>query len=580
MINYFTSTTDSPKHKACFCGRQTDIRSITNWITNGKNIAIIGETRIGKTFLRYILRDICTGNHVEYFKDMIDCGLASQLAYTHGVLSKVNVIDLSLHTVREGELFYTFLAEELVDLHLLKGPLSSEIMPVRLLKQLIRKEVIPNLKETNNKLVIILDEFDVILEYSNALEVLGLLKEISEEFECVSLLILGWRGILDRIRDKYNGYESTFADCIEKKIYLSPFALEDAKTLIDCLAHYPFAANYNENVINGIFLLTGGRPNFIQYTCDLLINNQDKFDIATTDFLKFADEVADCIYQDTSVRKVIESIWCSGFNTETELLAYVAHYPGSTLSNIKSFFSKFRDFEINDCINRLVKYGLFDVQTEDKTFIKGLLIEKWGKSRKENPVVTYSRQKIEDEYTNIQSFSHVEWTPPTDDKGFNAIILKLIHEYRHNVEQKKGTKLLWLADKPAPEEHAQILFDVIADQYAKLADIVIDREIETGRGPVDFKFSKGHKFQAHLEVKRATSTQLEHGLKKQLPTYLAADKVENGYYLVICYVESDFVKANELIKEAESLSTTLNINLQVAAIKAYKKFESASKVTD
>lgn len=580
MINYFTSTTDSPKHKACFCGRQTDIRSITDWITNGKNIAVIGETRIGKTFLRYILRDICTGTHVEYSKNMIDCGLASQLADTHGELSKVNVIDLSLHTVREGELFYTFLAEELVDLHFLKGPLSAEIMPVRLLKQLIRKEVIPRLKETNNKLVIILDEFDVVLEYSNALEVLGLLKEISEEFDCVSLLILGWRGILDRIRDKYNGYESTFADCIEKKIYLSPFSFEDSKKLVDCLAHYPFASNYNENVLNGIFMLTGGRPNFIQYTCDFLISNQEKFDIATIDSCKFADEIADCIYKDTSVRKVIESIWCSGFNTETELLAYVAHYPGSTLSNIRSFFRKYRDFEINDCINRLVKYGLFDVQAEDKTFIKGLLIEKWGKTRKENPVVTYSRQKVEDEYTNNQSFCYVEWNPPTDDDSFNVIILKLIDEYRHNVEQKKGTKLLWLSDKPAPEEHAQILFDVIADQYAKLADIIIDREIETGRGPVDFKFSRGHKFQAHLEVKRATSTKLEHGLSKQLPTYLAADKVKNGYYLVICYVDSDFVKASELIKEAESLSTTLKINLQVAAIKAYKKFESASKVTD
>lgn len=580
MINYFTSTTDSPKHKTCFCGRQTDIRSITDWITNGKNIAIIGETRIGKTFLRYILRDLCTGKHVEYSSNMIDCVLASQFVDTHGELSNVNVIDLSLHTVREGELFYTFLAEELVDLHLLKGPLSAEIMPVRLLKQLIRKEVITRLKETNNKLVIILDEFDVVLEYSNALEVLGLLKEISEEFDCVSLLILGWRGILDRVRDKYNGYESTFADCIEKKIYLSPFNLEDAKTLIDCLAHYPFAGNYNENVINGIYKLTGGRPNFIQYTCDFLINNQQLFDVATTDSRKFADEMSDCIYQDSSVRKVIESIWCSGFNTETELLAYVAHYPGSTLPNIRSFFRKFRDFEINDCISRLVKYGLFDVQTEEKTFIKGLLIEKWGKTRKENPVVTYSRQKIEDEYTNIQSFIHVEWSPPTDDKAFNAIILKLVDEYRHNVEQKKGTKLLWLADKPAPEEHAQILFDVIADQYAKLADLIIDREIETGRGPVDFKFSRGYKFQAHLEVKRATSSKLEHGLNKQLPTYLAADKVKNGYYLIICYVESDLLKANELTKEAEVLSKSLNINLQVLAVKAFKKFESASKVKE
>lgn len=573
MINYFTATTDSPANKACFCGRQAEIENILKWISAGKNVAVIGETRIGKTFLRYILRDICTGTSAEYVSKMLDAKLSEFIKDCSKNLSKMKVVDLSLHTIRDGENFYLSLADEL-----LSEPVTSEKIPVRAIKQIISKEVMPKIKAENSRLVLLLDEFDVVREYNNLMEVLGFLKDLSEEEEFFSLVVFGWPGVLDRIRAKYSGVESTLVDCIEKKIYLQPLDLNKTKVLVEPLSSHCTGIDCAK-LTTCIFNLTGGRPYFTQYICDYLVQDDRLKTFREKGSDVCVEEMTDYLNRNSSIRDIIKSIWNAGFERESELLAYIAHHPGTTLDNLTSFYEKYQHFEIRDHIDRLSKYGLIVIR-ENKASVNGLVIERWGQIRKENPVKTYSRQKAESEYADKGSFAFAtDWNPPQNEKEFDAIICKLVEEYQHNVEHKKGAKLLWLASEPAPEEHAQILFDVITDQYAQLADIDINREIETGRGPVDFKFSRGRVFQAHLEVKRATSNKLEHGLRKQLPTYLKADKVRNGYYLVMCYDESDFKKTDNLIQEATIIAKELGITLRVMPVKAYQKIASASKVS-
>jgi hypothetical protein len=96
--------------------------------------------------------------------------------------------------------------------------------------------------------------------------------------------------------------------------------------------------------------------------------------------------------------------------------------------------------------------------------------------------------------------------PPTDLASFIAVIEKVIEQYRLFVEGRRGWYLLWDGAQEKPELAAQLLFYGIARNYCTANGIVIDREVDFGRGPVDFKFSNGYERRAHLEVKTTASS--------------------------------------------------------------------------
>jgi hypothetical protein len=62
----------------------------------------------------------------------------------------------------------------------------------------------------------------------------------------------------------------------------------------------------------------------------------------------------------------------------------------------------------------------------------------------------------------------------------------------------------------------------------RLLNVEIDREVELGRGPVDFKIASGSTFRLLVEAKKAHNGKFWHGLDTQLPSYLAADSCDDG----------------------------------------------------
>jgi len=83
----------------------------------------------------------------------------------------------------------------------------------------------------------------------------------------------------------------------------------------------------------------------------------------------------------------------------------------------------------------------------------------------------------------------------------------VIEQFKRSVEEQGGWRLLWNDGNvnEKPEEAAQLLFKGIAQSYCHANDIVIDREPNLGRGPVDFKFSNGYQRRALLEVKKLST---------------------------------------------------------------------------
>lgn len=113
------------------------------------------------------------------------------------------------------------------------------------------------------------------------------------------------------------------------------------------------------------------------------------------------------------------------------------------------------------------------------------------------------------------------------------IVGMIVEQFRYLVEKKGIWKELWHDDGHRPEKAAQRLFFVVADSYCKANNLDITPEADSGRGPVDFKFSSGYNCRILVEIKLSTNSKLVSGFKKQLEAYKEAEETTLGYYVVI-----------------------------------------------
>ena len=123
------------------------------------------------------------------------------------------------------------------------------------------------------------------------------------------------------------------------------------------------------------------------------------------------------------------------------------------------------------------------------------------------------------------------------EEEFLDVIRRIIEQFKLFVEEEGGWSLLWndQNNKEKREEAVQLLFRGIGKHYCRANNISMDREVNFGRGPVDFKFSSGYKFRAHLEIKKLHNGKFWNGLEDQLPSYMKSDEVNVGWFLAIRY---------------------------------------------
>jgi hypothetical protein len=111
----------------------------------------------------------------------------------------------------------------------------------------------------------------------------------------------------------------------------------------------------------------------------------------------------------------------------------------------------------------------------------------------------------------------------------------------------------------------------------RAANIEMDREAQSGRGFLDFKFSLGFDFRCLVEVKLYSSAKLQDGLGIQLPIYLMADRCLYGIYVPIFLEVKDYeVQMRELHALATNRAHTHGVVIDVIDMRAWKP-RSASK---
>lgn len=169
-------------------------------------------------------------------------------------------------------------------------------------------------------------------------------------------------------------------------------------------------------------------------------------------------------------------------------------------------------------------------------------VHEWANERENQPATSYdlaadpaglyrwdpvSRQYVAE--------NPIELPEAQSDEEFFEVIEKVVQQFKLFVEEQGGWDLLWNGDKEKHEEALQLLFRGIAKHYCEANGMVLDREVDLGRGSVDFKFSNGYKRRAHLEIKKVHSGQFWHGLEEQLPIYMNSDELNDGWFMAVRY---------------------------------------------
>ncbi|MFK4085016.1 hypothetical protein ACI2LF_12955 [Kribbella sp. NPDC020789] len=132
--------------------------------------------------------------------------------------------------------------------------------------------------------------------------------------------------------------------------------------------------------------------------------------------------------------------------------------------------------------------------------------------------------------------------PPGSEDDFYAWVGDLMNGFKHAVEQTDLWKVLWNDDytRPRQEKIVQAVASMMWQTQCRAAGVDLSREVNIGRGPVDFKFSLGWRRRALTEVKLIKSTGFFTGASKQLPQYLESEQISFGYYLCVGFTDEDF----------------------------------------
>lgn len=170
---------------------------------------------------------------------------------------------------------------------------------------------------------------------------------------------------------------------------------------------------------------------------------------------------------------------------------------------------------------------------------------------------------------------------PVTQGDLSILMGEVLRRFKEFVEQGGGWSLLWESEgNEKPEEAAQLLFMGMSRAYLRQAGVELDREVELGRGPVDFKASSGAAARLLVEVKKVHNGKFWNGLRDQLPSYLRSDETKEGWFVAIQYRDSKSSRERvaQLPAEVKHVAGKTGKDLRFIAVDARRPL-SASKIT-
>lgn len=114
------------------------------------------------------------------------------------------------------------------------------------------------------------------------------------------------------------------------------------------------------------------------------------------------------------------------------------------------------------------------------------------------------------------------------------------------IENNDGYKIFYIKGQPVKRESdLQLLFRLT--WFASVSDV--NSEVNNGRGPVDYKISRGNKDKTLVEFKLASNSKLKQNLKNQVPVYESANQTKKSIKVILYFNDTELAKLLKVFKE-------------------------------
>lgn len=117
---------------------------------------------------------------------------------------------------------------------------------------------------------------------------------------------------------------------------------------------------------------------------------------------------------------------------------------------------------------------------------------------------------------------------------------------KHVIEDQDGYRIFYVGGVPVErEQDLQIMFRLVWSGSPSS----VDREVNNGRGPVDFKISRGSCDKTLVEFKLASNTKLRRNLQNQVAIYQRANDTEKALKVIVYFTEAQLTRVQGILKE-------------------------------
>lgn len=124
--------------------------------------------------------------------------------------------------------------------------------------------------------------------------------------------------------------------------------------------------------------------------------------------------------------------------------------------------------------------------------------------------------------------------------------MKRVSYMKDVIENKDGYKLFYYKGEPIKREaDLQVIYRLT--WYSSPYDV--NREVNNGRGHVDYSISKGAKDKTLVEFKLASNSKLKMNLDNQVEVYEKASSTKQSIKVILYFNDSEYIKTKGILKE-------------------------------
>lgn len=235
---------------------------------------------------------------------------------------------------------------------------------------------------------------------------------------------------------------------------------------------------------------------------------------------------------------------------------------GDLLNDFQSIYTAVPDDQLRSQVNDYFMRRLSEDTTEkEKREIAATAIEHFPqlldyyiKDKEEHGSEAHRTSGLKVRETEVQFIENIKalvqehlagttFYEPAD--SFTAA-LRRVEFLKNVIENKDGYRLFYVKGKPIQREaDLQIMYRLT--WFA--TDYDVNREVNNGRGPVDFKVSKGDKDKTLVEFKLASNKKLKQNLKHQVDVYEAANDTSKSIKAILYFSEAELIRVQEVLHE-------------------------------